>query len=409
MSVDLPVTGGLDIRAITARDGALLAGVLAGVTRGLYRSVDSGVHWTEISTTMPVDDQVLSLVATEDDLLVGFAKGVYRTADLGATWLFAGQGTAAIRGTASLLVHDGALVVGLQTNGGQGMGVRLTGDAGETWTSATGIAINTAPVALAEQGGVLFGAVYGSDRGVLRSEDGGVTWTDASAGLPPNINMRALLAHDGVLLAGAWDGLFRSTDGQTWTQVAGVPTSSRSASSTALFTRGSATAARAARPTAASPGRPSASGCPRATACPASRSTTARSTPASGAAASTASMVCRGPSPACPTRSSRPCTRPRRVDRRGILPGRPGLDRRHDLDAVRRWSGRRRGQRLRRRRHAHLRRYPRPRHRGHPLTELTGSLTDVPPVATGNLRVAPNPFNPRTEIRFVLPEGSRSR
>ena len=27
----------------------------------------------------------------------------------------------------------------------------------------------------------------------------------------------------------------------------------------------------------------------------------------------------------------------------------------------------------------------------------------MPPVAAGDLRVAPNPFNPRTEIRFALP------
>ena len=103
VSVDLPVTGGLDVRAITPRDGALLAGISAGLTHGLFRSVDGGAHWTEISSTMPVDDRVLSVIATEDDLLVGFDQGVYRTADLGATWQFAGQGTAAIRGTGALL------------------------------------------------------------------------------------------------------------------------------------------------------------------------------------------------------------------------------------------------------------------------------------------------------------------
>ena len=122
-----------------------------------------------------------------------------------------------------MLHHDATLVVSLQAAGGLGMGVRVTADAGETWTPATGIEMNTSPVALAEQGGVLFAAVYGLDRGVMRSQDGGLTWTDASTGLPNNILLRALLAHDGVLLAGAWDGLFRSTDGLTWTQVPGVP------------------------------------------------------------------------------------------------------------------------------------------------------------------------------------------
>ncbi len=223
VSVDLPGAPLLVIRAIAPRDGALLAGLGGSGAHGLYRSVDGGVHWTEISATMPVDDEVLSLIATEDDLLVGFDQGVYRTADLGATWQFAGQGTAAIRGTGALWRHEGSLVVSLQAAGGLGMGVRVTDDAGATWQAATGIAMNTSPVAFAEQDGVLFAAVYGLDRGVLRSPDGGLTWTDASVGLPSNILLRALLAHDGVLLAGAWDGLFRSTDGQTWTQVPGVP------------------------------------------------------------------------------------------------------------------------------------------------------------------------------------------
>lgn len=223
VSVDLPGTPLLVIRAIARRDGALLAGIAGGGAHGLYKSVDGGVHWTEVSSTLPVDDEVLSLVATEDDLLVGFDQGLYRTADLGDSWQFAGQGTAAIRGTGALLHHDGTMIVGLQSNGGLGVGVRLTDDAGQTWTPATGFAINSAPVALAEQDDVVYAAVYGFDRGVMRSEDGGLTWTDASIGLPSNILLRALLTQDGVVLAGAWDGLFRSTDGLHWTQVPGVP------------------------------------------------------------------------------------------------------------------------------------------------------------------------------------------
>ena len=99
VSIDLPGTALLVIRAIAPRDGALLAGLGGSGAHGLYRSTDGGAHWAEISATMPVDDEVLSLVATEDDLLVGFDQGVYRTADVGDTWQFAGQGTAAIRGT----------------------------------------------------------------------------------------------------------------------------------------------------------------------------------------------------------------------------------------------------------------------------------------------------------------------
>src|SRR5262245_22656829 len=69
----------------------------------------------------------------------------------------------------------------------------------------------------------------GTDRGVVRSEDGGAHWSDASAGLPVDrVQTIAVDASDPrTLYAGtltppgvASDGIFKSTDGgQTWTAI----------------------------------------------------------------------------------------------------------------------------------------------------------------------------------------------
>jgi len=222
VSVDLP--GEPWVRTLEARDGALLAALSASAGHGVYRSTDDGAHWTEISITLPVEDQALSLLVTEPDLIAGFETGVYRSTDEGATWRPSHHGTAAVRGVGALHAGGGALLVGLQTNGALGKGIVRTNDVGASWTVTGGLEINTTAQAFTEHAGALYAALYGYQRGVVRSTDGGLTWADASAGLSPASIFNAILSTGSALLLGEWDGLFRSTNsGASWSQIAGVP------------------------------------------------------------------------------------------------------------------------------------------------------------------------------------------
>jgi Ca2+-binding EF-hand superfamily protein len=69
---------------------------------------------------------------------------------------------------------------------------------------------------LTRLGTVLFASTDGG--GVCRSTDGGRSWQHASDGIPAGLRSRAILAADGVVLAGTTQGTFRSVDqGASWT------------------------------------------------------------------------------------------------------------------------------------------------------------------------------------------------
>jgi hypothetical protein len=83
--------------------------------------------------------------------------------------------------------------------------------------------MNTTATDFTVDGPELLAAFYGLERGVFRSTDGGATWEERSNGIPTSTVLRAVLAHDGVLLAGAFEGLYRSTDGgDSWSTVPGI-------------------------------------------------------------------------------------------------------------------------------------------------------------------------------------------
>jgi hypothetical protein len=100
-------------------------------------------------------------------VLAGTDSGVFRSADIGATWQ-----TTSLRGT-------------------------------RAWT--VGFAPGAPNAAFAGLSG----------RGVQRSDDGGATWADASAGLT-NPDVRALAFGLGGLAAGTSDGISVSVDGKQW-------------------------------------------------------------------------------------------------------------------------------------------------------------------------------------------------
>lgn len=99
-------------------------------------------------------------------------------------------------------------------------GVLKSVDGGATWTSS-GLAGELVFAPVVQPGtscAVLFAATWGA--GVQKSTDGGSTWNAASNGLPNNVNLQFIIADPaGTLFAAATDGVFRSGDGgATWTQ-----------------------------------------------------------------------------------------------------------------------------------------------------------------------------------------------
>lgn len=63
----------------------------------------------------------------------------------------------------------------------------------------------------------------GTDSGVFRSSDHGVTWARSSTGLASDAHVLELLVRESEVFAGTWTGVFHSTDdGATWIQAEGL-------------------------------------------------------------------------------------------------------------------------------------------------------------------------------------------
>ncbi len=151
--------------------------------------------------------------------------GVFKSTDGGGTWAPAssdilpwddGNGTNVdVRAIAVDEVNPQRVLLGAYENG-----LWVSEDGAGTWVQNATLSGSSwggfAELTGGGEGAALFAVVAG--HGVQRSEDGGVTWAEASVGLPTQ-DVRALVADDagGGLYASTEFGVFRSRDrGATW-------------------------------------------------------------------------------------------------------------------------------------------------------------------------------------------------
>ena len=180
----------------------------AGVGRGLYRSLDGGATWEQLGLerserihrilTHPTDPDVVYVAAMGPAWSDGRERGLYRTRDGAQTWdnvLRQGPSTGVGDAVMDPSNPDRLLVAlwdfrrepWFLTSGGPGSGIYLTSDGGDSWrqlTSADGLPegeLGRSGVAFsASRPEVAYALVEAESSALLRSEDGGVTWSTAS-------------------------------------------------------------------------------------------------------------------------------------------------------------------------------------------------------------------------------------
>jgi photosystem II stability/assembly factor-like uncharacterized protein len=167
--------------------------------------------------------------------------GFFRSQDGGNTWEELEGGPFESTSTRRIAVHPEDSRTLLAATG---LGLYLTSDGADSWqevsalTEAAGqIAIWDTDSYLSQSGATIVtdvvfdpfdpNIVYAAvlQKGVFRSDDGGVTWSVAAYGMDPNEPVLALVAdpnRPGVVYAGSkWSGVFISTDGaQSWRLIA---------------------------------------------------------------------------------------------------------------------------------------------------------------------------------------------
>lgn len=199
--------------------------VYAATYQGVLRSLDGGRRWRSASTGLR--DQVTELVWAGSVLFAGTGSfgvsnitgsGIYRSEN-GSRWI------PSSRGLRSHYAERVALVPGRIYVGTAGDGVHWSTDGGRRWSK--GLDRREVYGLTADPGDPLH-VLAATNDGLFQSRDGGRTWVERTLRHPVDGRINALsLAFDGpggLIWAGSWDWLHRSSDGgATWQAVAEVP------------------------------------------------------------------------------------------------------------------------------------------------------------------------------------------
>ena len=185
----------------------------------VYRTDDSGADWTLRGDTGFGLTSLILDPSGADTLYGGFVSptgsgdGVLKSGDGGVTWNPASNGLA-VSGLHRLAISPSApdhlLAASLD-------GLFSTLDGGGLWSPLLAGDVHAAAIDPADAS-ILYAGLYSSlptDNGILRSPDGGTTWSPP-AGIPssyPHVNDIAAPANDPLrVYAAAYSGVFRSVD-----------------------------------------------------------------------------------------------------------------------------------------------------------------------------------------------------
>ncbi len=184
--------------------------LLAGTSTGIFRSVNHGKAWTNVSTT-----PASTIRQLPNGTLYAFrsfsASGIFRSTDDGLTW--AEQKT----GMGNTIVHSLAVAPNGDLFSGSDAGLFRSTDAGSNW-----VRIDTQQmkpygifVTVNKEGTLFFGgAKNGTNSVVNRSTNSGASWTQITpeiSAIDNQATIRSLFtSSSGYLFAGTSIGMFRS-------------------------------------------------------------------------------------------------------------------------------------------------------------------------------------------------------
>jgi hypothetical protein len=227
-------------------DGTLFTSGTQGTSSGtlyFWRSSDNGANWTASSngiTSQYPGPTPKVLYGAGNTLYAGTENsGIILSNDNGLTWTTARTGIAtySFGGLTSFVNINGLAAVGRDVFAGLGGNISAVGygvahaNLGDTsWTSASaGLPANSVVLALVSAGTSVYASVasYGTfTYGMFRSTDLGASWSKVSTGLPYPGYSQNLFAAGNSIFAYAGTGLYELNNADTsWTAVdnAGLP------------------------------------------------------------------------------------------------------------------------------------------------------------------------------------------
>lgn len=224
-----------DVAASPTAAGVVLAGIAPGGSSGgrLYRSTDDAASWTPVGALASGSVYDIAFAA-DGTAFIATDSGVWSSSDDGASWTRHDLGIGVNQQVFDVAVDPGQAGVVwaavADAFGSQPVNLVRSGDGGASWEDVTpphaapmsGTAVAIDPADSDNIAAVFAGSFGGGEAWV--STDGGASWTDRSAGLPPNplqavaFDGARLLVGGGQLFGSQYVGLYASDDlGATWT------------------------------------------------------------------------------------------------------------------------------------------------------------------------------------------------
>jgi photosystem II stability/assembly factor-like uncharacterized protein len=205
------------IRALTAApsDGKIL---VAGTLQGVYRSVDSGAHWTLISPAGSTEIHEVESIAIDPTdprtIYAGTWHLPWKTTDGGATWNNIKQGIIEDSDVFSIIVDPKQPQT---VYASACSGIYKSENGGEKFTKIQGIPMSARRTRVLMQDPQHLGTVYaGTTEGLFRTDDAGTLWTRTTSEdvivndvyVDPANSMHVLMATDrGGVLASSDGGV----------------------------------------------------------------------------------------------------------------------------------------------------------------------------------------------------------
>jgi len=201
--------------AAVARDPNDPSSLAAGAWfEGVFVSGDGGQSWTADAGGLAAID-VYSLAFVDNDRFVGTSAGVFYRGPSG--WEPRSSGLAARNIFTLLAVAPTPPEVSWALYAGTEHGVYVSEDQGLTWQAASAGLGDVQVHSLVHAGETVSGSrlVAGTERGIYRSEDGALNWVPAAPGLGavPVSTLATMAAQPSVVFAGTAGGPFVSEDG----------------------------------------------------------------------------------------------------------------------------------------------------------------------------------------------------
>lgn len=216
-----PVGG--EVNALIAFENSY---ILAGTSKGVFRSEDNGFTWNRCS----LNNYVYSFASNSaGDIFAGVTGGLYRSNDNGINWSRILSIPVPI--TAAAVNLDGHIFAGshISDNPGNFTLVLRSTDNGESWekvgTFSTGLTTSAvATILVAPNGDIFVGGWHDpfvGHGGIYRSSDNGNSWK--KSGLDDMSVVSFALDSQGDFFAGTMDGVFCSQDdGISWNRINGL-------------------------------------------------------------------------------------------------------------------------------------------------------------------------------------------